>query len=648
MTGKPLVIILAKPEIIEKSFQINFYDQYLNDSFNLDESFSSYPENLSEIHTEDIFSQLPKNTRELLSKYRGITKLFDWQEKILKLPCIYKGGNLIYTSPTGGGKTLVSELILMREVLTYRKNAIYVVPYVSLAHEKVSSLAPLGCSLGFHVEEYASSKGIIPPRKRYKRNSIYIATIEKGSLLINSLLEEDRIDSIGLIVVDEIHMINEPKRGVTLEIMLTKILHHKLSIQIIGMSATLKNVNDLCSFLSATYFSCTQRPVPPFMITLDCIDRKLIKRNKSKLDERIELIKSLEYVTGGVCNILRCCIPKGISYHHAGMADDERKIIEEAFLCGTIYILCCTSTLAAGVNLPAFRVIIKSPFIGIDELNNVNYRQMIGRAGRPGLSQSGESILMIENKDKKMLDKILSADNMCMSALSLITDIDLATIVLSLCNQNKSLEKKDIYKYFTNTLFHRQLQDNEKRLEFAKKIENSFDILFEKKLISYTENSPLIKLTNIGIGLTKRKSIWSISTDFNIPRGVLQFLSTSSISNASSLSRLITEMKEFWHIKLLLEEMTKKLSLINSLEVLPLLEISGVKQARAKQLYKAGYKTVSEVASAESENLITTIPHLSRRQAASIISSARLLIREQVEKLREEAEQILEKFNDTD
>uniref|UniRef100_A0A6G3MM67 Helicase POLQ-like (Trinotate prediction) n=1 Tax=Henneguya salminicola TaxID=69463 RepID=A0A6G3MM67_HENSL len=92
-------------------------------------------------------------------------------------------------------------------------------------------------------------------------------------------------------------------------------------------------------------------------------------------------------------------------------------------------------------------------------------------------------------------------------------------------------------------------------------------------------------------------------------------------------------MKEFWHIKLLLEEMTKKLSLINSLEVLPLLEISGVKQvyiscklikARAKQLYKAGYKTVSEVASAESENLITTIPHLSRRQAASIISSARV------------------------
>ncbi|KII62067.1 Helicase POLQ-like protein [Thelohanellus kitauei] len=144
---------------------------------------------------------------DLLSKFRGISKLFDWQEEILKLPCIYNGSNLVYSCPTGGGKTLVSELILMREVLSNHKNAIYIVPFVSLAHEKVSSLAPLGCSLGFHVEEYASSKGCIPPRKRYKRNSIYVATIEKASLLINSLIEENRIDTIGAMVVDEVSVI---------------------------------------------------------------------------------------------------------------------------------------------------------------------------------------------------------------------------------------------------------------------------------------------------------------------------------------------------------------------------------------------------------------------------------------------------------
>uniref|UniRef100_A0A6B2FZ13 Helicase POLQ-like (Trinotate prediction) n=1 Tax=Myxobolus squamalis TaxID=59785 RepID=A0A6B2FZ13_MYXSQ len=115
----------------------------------------------------------------------------------------------------------------MREVLTNRKNALFIVPYVSLAHEKVASLAPLGCCLGFHVEEYASSKGSIPPRRRYKRNSIYIATIEKACMLVNSLFAENRMDSIGVIVVDEMHMINEPKRGINLELMLTKMMYHK-------------------------------------------------------------------------------------------------------------------------------------------------------------------------------------------------------------------------------------------------------------------------------------------------------------------------------------------------------------------------------------------------------------------------------------
>lgn len=74
---------------------------------------------------------------------------------------------------------------------------------------------------------------------------------------------------------------------------------------------------------------------------------------------------------------------------------DERALIEGAFSEGYINILMATSTLAAGVNLPAGRVIIRSPYVGIDKLDAARYRQMCGRAGRSGHCQEGDSYLMI-------------------------------------------------------------------------------------------------------------------------------------------------------------------------------------------------------------------------------------------------------------
>lgn len=145
----------------------------------------------------------------------------------MNLPAIKKHTNLIYALPTSGGKTLVAEILMLREIMCYKRNALFVLPYVAIVQEKVWSLSPFAVALDFLVEEYAASKGVYPPRKRRRKNSIYIATIEKALGLLNSLVETGRIGELGLIVVDELHLIGEQSRGATLEALLTKIMFLK-------------------------------------------------------------------------------------------------------------------------------------------------------------------------------------------------------------------------------------------------------------------------------------------------------------------------------------------------------------------------------------------------------------------------------------
>ncbi|XP_068797587.1 helicase POLQ-like isoform X2 [Struthio camelus] len=475
-----------------------------------------------ESSSDDIgpFYGLPSKVKDLLKQFRGIEALYEWQHDCLTLKSLQQRKNLIYSLPTSGGKTLVAEVLILQELLCRQKDVLMILPYVAIVQEKVWGLSSFGVELGFLVEEYAGSKGRFPPIKRRMKSSLYIATIEKGHALVNSLIEAGRIDHLGLVVVDELHMLGEGSRGATLEMTLAKILYTSKNTQIIGMSATLNNVGDLQKFLQADYYTNNFRPVelkeyikirdtiyevdskaengfsfsrvlsfkyssdlekadpdhvialvteviPKYSCLIFCPTKqncenvasmvcKYLNKELSapKEKEKQELIKNLRTIgNGSICPVLKHTIPFGIAYHHSGLTNDERKIIEEAYSAGVLCLLACTATLAAGVNLPARRVILRAPYVAREFLKKNQYKQMIGRAGRAGIDNAGESILIVQEKEKQLVrDLVNSPLENCYSSLLPELTKGVQSLLLSLVGLKIAVTLEEIYSFMCHTL----------------------------------------------------------------------------------------------------------------------------------------------------------------------------------------------------
>ncbi|NWV36984.1 HELQ Helicase, partial [Grantiella picta] len=770
------------------------------------------------------FYGLPSKVKDLFRQLRGIETLYEWQHDCLMLESLQQRKNLIYSLPTSGGKTLVAEIIILQELLCRQKDVLMILPYVAIVQEKVwiEGLSTFGIELDFLIEEYAGSKGRFPPIKRRVKKSLYIATIEKGHALVNSLIETERIDDLGLVVVDELHMLGEGSRGAILEITLAKILYTSKNTQIIGMSATLNNVGDLQKFLQAEYYTNNFRPVelkeyvkirdtiyavdsktengfvfsrvlnfkyssnlekadpdhiialvteviPKYSCLIFCPTKKNCENVASMVckylkkefrahreKEKQDLIENLKSIGNGtVCPVLKQTIPFGIAYHHSGLTNDERKTIEEAYSSGVLCLLACTATLAAGVNLPARRVILRAPYVANDFLRKNQYNQMIGRAGRAGIDSAGESILIVQEKDKHLVQNLVHSPlENCYSNLLLELTKGMQSLLLSLVGLKIAVTYEEVEDFMCCTLLGVQQQLLSKEKSLSEIVKDGLENLIERGLLKgriaeKDHNSkcaltitPLGKATYKGsidlaycnvlyrdlkkgleglilesnlhllylatpydmtstcspdwmiylrqfnqlsaaeqkvadiVGvpesfitkkasgqairknvdnavvnrlyltfvlytLLKETNIWSVSEKFNMSRGYVQNLLNSAASFASCLLHFCEELEEFWVYKALLTQLTKQLTYCVKTELIPLMEVAGVLEARAKQLYSAGYKTLAHLANANPETLVKTIEHLSRRQAKQIVSSAKMLLSEKAEALQEEVEELL-------
>lgn len=115
------------------------------------------------------------------------------------------------------------------------------------------------------------------------------------------------------------------------------------------------------------------------------------------------------FFPSGIDDDLSKTISYGVAFHHAGLTFDERDIIESAFSNRLIRVIVATSTLSSGVNLPAGRVIIRTPLFGGKPMSSLTYKQMIGRAGRMGKSAHGESILICTEANARIGKELIGA-----------------------------------------------------------------------------------------------------------------------------------------------------------------------------------------------------------------------------------------------
>ncbi|MEM5820285.1 MAG: DEAD/DEAH box helicase [Candidatus Aenigmatarchaeota archaeon] len=443
-------------------------------------------------------------------KQKGINELYEYQKECLK----FIDSSYIISAPTNSGKTLLAILSIAKE-LEKNNKVIYCVPLVALANEKFEEFKNIfkNYKVAISVGDYDSADEFLI------YYDIIITTYEKLDSLIRH--EANWISQVGLIIIDEIHLLNDFHRGPTLEFLIMKIKKIIPNIKIIGLSATIKNVEEIANWLNINFYKTDFRPINLYegvllnnyiylnnfkkiklkengiegliktvldknkQILIFCSTRKEAENLAKKLSEITkryvkedlthfskEILNALEVPTEQ-CRKLSELLKNGIAFHHAGLVYKQRKIIEDLFRNKKIKVLVSTTTLSMGLNLPSFCVLIanyqrfesgKKEFI-----SNIEYKQMVGRAGRIPYDKFGIGLLFAKTKaEAKMLFKRYIFGDLEEIISKIGNEVILRSQILSLISSNFVKNEKELVEFLKTSFFYYQTK-NKKFLETKSK-----------------------------------------------------------------------------------------------------------------------------------------------------------------------------------
>lgn len=391
--------------------------------------------------------ELPDGVAGLLQE-EGIVELHPPQAEAV--PHALDGKNLMLAIPTASGKSLVAYLAALKHVLERGGKALYIVPLRALAAEKFDDLKKFE-TLGLKVA--MSAGDLDSPDPDLDKFDIIVATSEKADSLLRH--KSAWLHRITLVVADEVHLIHDPGRGPTLEVTLTKFRKLNPSLQVIALSATIKNAREVADWMDARLVTSEWRPTP--LKEGVYFDGEVVFTDNTRREVRAgkDVLWSLvtdSIAEGGQCLIfvntrrstesvatkfaklasevmgepamdgvdelagdhgeqttigrtLRSCVKKGVAFHHAGLTNEQRRFVESNFKKGNIKCIVATPTLAAGINLPARRVIIRDVFRfengGQAAIPVMEIKQMCGRAGRPRFDPYGEAVLIAKTEEER-------------------------------------------------------------------------------------------------------------------------------------------------------------------------------------------------------------------------------------------------------
>ena len=438
-------------------------------------------------------------------KAQGIEELYPPQAAAIG-PALL-GENVVLAIPTASGKSLVAYLAILVSVLRGGK-ALYIVPLRALAAEKFEELKafePLGLKVGVSIGDYDS------PDPSLEKFDVIVATSERADSLLRHRL--NWLQELTVVVADEVHLINDADRGPTLEVTLAKLRQVNPKAQVLALSATIKNGEELARWLEAEHVKSDWRPVPlkegvyhdrlvhftdesiqeiktgedgltglvediigsggqalVFVNTrrsTEALAKNLGAYLKPRLSDkqREQLAKVAEAISReqeeptSMAARLAKCVEGGVAFHNAGLTNAQRSLIEKAFKRHHLLCLTATPTLAMGVNTPARRVVVRDLNrydlnMGLSPIPVLEIKQMCGRAGRPRFDTYGEAILFAKDIDDidELMDEYFRSEPEAIES-KLGSEPALRMHVLASVATGHVHTEEDLFSFFNRTFF---------------------------------------------------------------------------------------------------------------------------------------------------------------------------------------------------